>query len=137
MHSEVSKNKSFSSPLKKQKVAIKRPPYFLYILLAVAFAFYFNSLFNEYAFDDYTYVVENSYVQQGFKGVGKLFASDALEGFLVGKGALPNELSGGRYRPLSLVTFAIEKQLFGNSPLLSHSINVILYVLTAIFIFNF
>jgi protein O-mannosyl-transferase len=42
----------------------------------------------------------------------------------------PVELSGGRYRPLSLITFALEHELFGNVPLVAHLGNVLLYGLT-------
>src|SRR5262249_59969728 len=37
---------------------------------------------------------------------------------------------GGRYRPLSIVTFAIEQQIFRGNPHVSHAVNVILYGLT-------
>ena len=102
----------------------------VFLLLTVGFALYFNSLFNQYAFDDSTYILENSYVQQGFHGIGKILTSDALESYIKGKGGTSYELSGGRYRPLSLVSFAIEKSLFNGNPFISHLINVLLYLLT-------
>ena len=42
------------------------------------------------------------------------------------------ELAGGRYRPLSLVTFAIEGALFGDSPAVGHLGNVLLFALCCV-----
>jgi tetratricopeptide (TPR) repeat protein len=44
-------------------------------------------------------------------------------------------LSGGRYRPLSIATFAIEYELFGLKPHISHFINVLLFAFTGILIY--
>ena len=44
-------------------------------------------------------------------------------------------LSGGRYRPLSLVTFAIEHQFWGDSPGISHGINVIINAFNSVLLF--
>jgi len=108
----------------------------VYLLLTASFVLYFNSLFNQYAFDDSTYILENSYVQQGFQGIGKILTSDALESYIKGKGGTSYELSGGRYRPLSLVSFAIEKSLFNGNPFISHLINVLLYLLTVALLYK-
>ncbi|MEA3444845.1 MAG: tetratricopeptide repeat protein, partial [Bacteroidota bacterium] len=46
-----------------------------------------------------------------------------------------NMVAGGRYRPLSLITFAVEYELFGENPHISHFINILLYALTGYLIF--
>lgn len=80
---------------------------------------YFNSIynletkrFNKYALDDDIVMRLNDYVQQGFSGIGTIMTSDSYDSFFKSMGS-SGELSGGRYRPLSIVTFAIEQQLFG------------------------
>jgi hypothetical protein len=45
-------------------------------------------------------------------------------------------LSGGRFRPLSLVTFAIEHQLWGNLAYMSHLINVTIYAITGVLLYT-
>jgi tetratricopeptide (TPR) repeat protein len=47
-----------------------------------------------------------------FSGIKTILTNDAYQGFLDDMGA-KNPLSGGRYRPLSIVSFAIEEELFG------------------------
>jgi hypothetical protein len=88
-----------------------------------AFVFYFNTLFNEYALDDVFVISGNAYTMKGFSGIYDLFTRDTF-GIVTGS---QGELSGGRYRPLSVATFAMEIGLFGENPLVSHLINVLLY----------
>jgi tetratricopeptide (TPR) repeat protein len=71
----------------------------------------FNTLQNEYALDDEMVIGKNMNMHMGFSGIGKIFATDAYQGYL-DVVAAQTPLSGGRYRPLSIVTFAIEEQLF-------------------------
>ncbi len=82
------------------------------ILGALAFVFYFNSFFNEFAHDDGIVIVKNEYVQEGFSGIPKIMTRDAYDSYYRQLNT-SNQLSGGRYRPLSIVTFAIEQQFMG------------------------
>lgn len=75
----------------------------------LAFLFYCNTFKNEYALDDNIVIVKNEYVYQGFSGLKDIFAKDAFDSY-VKRVNSTNELSGGRYRPLSIATFAIEQQ---------------------------
>jgi cytochrome c-type biogenesis protein CcmH/NrfG len=110
------------------------------ILLVIGSILYINTLSNEYALDDGIVIEKNEYVQQGFRGIPKIMSSDAYESFYKQMNA-KQQLSGGRYRPLSVVTFAIEQQLFGSKKpdkpytdlsSLRHFVNVALYVLSVI-----
>lgn len=103
------------------------------IIITIAFIGYGSSLINDYALDDFIVLVKNKYVQSGFAGIGKILSQDTFAGMTEGNIMV---LAGGRYRPLSLVTFAIEHQLFGNSPFLSHFINVLLYAFTGLVLFS-
>jgi len=82
------------------------------IIGLIAFVFYFNSFFNEFALDDDNVIIENEYVQEGFAGLPKIFTTDAYDSYYRHLNTT-NLVSGGRYRPLSIATFAIEQQFFG------------------------
>ena len=99
------------------------------LLVALGLLIYANSLFNEYALDDGIVIEHNAYVQQGWAGIPKILTTDAYDSYTRQMGA-GQQLSGGRYRPLSIVTFAVEHQLFGRDPFVSHAVNVALYLLT-------
>ncbi len=113
------------------------------ILVFIGFVFYANSFWNEYALDDGIVIQKNDHVQDGFRGIPKILSTDAYESFYRQMGA-KQQLSGGRYRPLSVVTFAVEQQIFGSNaevkPLddvafVRHFMNVIYYLLSIVFLF--
>ena len=104
-----------------QEAPIKDPmiPSWLYefkvqaILVAVlAFAMYCNTIKNEYALDDTIVIVKNEYVYEGFAGLKSIMTKDAFDSYYKQFNS-SNQLSGGRYRPLSIATFAIEQQFLG------------------------
>ncbi|MBI3883818.1 MAG: hypothetical protein HY305_06315, partial [Sphingobacteriales bacterium] len=114
-------------------------------LIIIGLVCFANSFYNEYALDDDIIILKNEYVQQGFKGIPKIMSSDALESFYKQFFA-EQELSGGRYRPLSIVTFAIEQQLFGSKAAIKpandvafvrHVGNVIFYILSIVVLLYF
>ena len=82
------------------------------VLLVLGLIFYANSLTNLYALDDGIVIQQNKYVQEGFRGIPGIFTTDVYENFYSQMGA-EEQLAGGRYRPLSVLTFALEQQLFG------------------------
>lgn len=83
-------------------------------LILVGFVFYFNSLQNEYALDDGIIIVKNEYVKKGVGGIKKILTTDAYDSYYRSMKA-KQQLAGGRYRPLSMVTFAIEQSIFGDN----------------------
>lgn len=106
------------------------------ILLLIALGFYINSVPNQYALDDEAVIQSNEYVQKGFSGIGKILTTDAYDSYY----RLNNSnqhLSAGRYRPLSIVVFAIEHQLWGESPQKRHIVNELLYMLCILAVFYF
>jgi tetratricopeptide (TPR) repeat protein len=108
------------------------PLFVLAAFLGLALALYGNTLGHQYALDDAIVITQNSYTQEGVGGLGKIFTSDAFEAFFKGKRDL---VAGGRYRPLSIATFALEYQVFGANPFVSHLVNVVLYGLLGWLIF--
>jgi len=102
------------------------------IIILITFILYGNTLTHDYALDDAIAITQNDFTKAGIKGIGDIFSYDTFMGFF---GKEKYLVSGGRYRPLSLVTFALEIELFGQSPGVSHFINILLYALTGILIF--
>lgn len=111
------------------------------ILCSICFLFYANSLLNKYALDDELTIVSNHYVQKGISGIPKILTNDSYASFYEDWGGDPKkQLSGGRYRPLSEIVFAIEQQFFGDSeimPYIRHFINVAAYMACVLAIFFF
>jgi protein O-mannosyl-transferase len=103
------------------------------ILLVLPLILYVGSLRLGYVLDDMLVLSQNQFVQQGSKGIPDIFAHDSFTGYL---GTQQSLVAGARYRPLSIATFAIEHQIFGVAPGMSHFINVLLYGLTAMLIFR-
>jgi protein O-mannosyl-transferase len=101
----------------------------LLLLLAVSFGVYALSMGYGYLLDDEMTIWKNAYVQKGLSGLGDIFASDSFMGYFQKQQSL---LEGGRYRPLSLATFAAEVSFFGPSkPAVGHFFNILSYGLTA------
>ncbi|MDB5273838.1 MAG: hypothetical protein JWO58_2205 [Chitinophagaceae bacterium] len=85
-----------------------------FIVVLLSLLLYGNTLRNTYAMDDDLIILKNLNVQKGFSGIKKILTTDAFQGYMdMMVTDLP--LLGGRYRPLSIVTFAIEQQLFGET----------------------
>lgn len=98
------------------------------IVFILAFGIYFNSISNGYALDDGIVITENAFTKKGIAGIKDIFSQETFA-------AVTNtetELSGGRYRPLSVASFAVEYQFFGLNPSISHFINVLLYALLCV-----
>lgn len=83
-----------------------------FIVAVLSLAFYAPSLFNEYALDDGIIIHQNDHVLKGVRGIGGIIGRDAYESFYR-RMCATDQLAGGRYRPLSVVTFALEQELLG------------------------
>lgn len=103
-----------------------------WIVFIAAILLYSNTLWNGYAIDDGIVITENKLTQKGFDGIKDILTHDAFYGCL-GDNAT-QLVQGGRYRPLSIVTFAIEHQFWGMKPAISHGINVLLFAFTCIIV---
>jgi tetratricopeptide (TPR) repeat protein len=82
------------------------------ILWLLSILFYWRTLKNEYALDDGIAIQQNEYVLKGFAGIPSIFTHDYYDSFYRRMNANP-QLSGGRYRPLTALTFAAEQQIMG------------------------
>ena len=126
----------------------------LFILILAIVAAYADTLTLHYASDDRMIIFENDYTLKGFKGIPEVMTKDAFTGFF---GETKTLVAGGRYRPLSQITFIIEYELFGKSihdkvgfhqcpkneqlfsdsilPIVQHGGNLILFILLCISIY--
>ncbi len=104
----------------------------LIILFVFGFLLYANTLSHDYTVDDAIVITENDFVKQGFSGIPEILGNDTFLGFFKVK---KNLVAGGRYRPLSLVTFAMEYQFFGENPTVSHFVNILLYAFTGMLLY--
>lgn len=127
--------------LDTSKISFKK---YSWILVFLTFLLYGNSINNEYSLDDNIVVEGNTLVAQGIKAIPEIFVSRYST----------DKKQSYDYRPLVLISFAIEKQFFSKLPEkqtlnekkrkdkltqanISHFINVVLYALTCVLVFKF
>lgn len=103
------------------------------ILCSLAIGLYMYSTSFEYVLDDQIVFTKNDFVKKGFSGIKEILTTESMTGYF---GEQKNLIVGGRYRPLSLVSFAIEYGFFGANSKVSHLINVLLYGLTSLLLFR-
>ncbi len=116
----------------QKQVSIPNHRWAYLVIFLLTLAIYGNTFKNKYALDDAIVITQNEFTKQGFKGIKAIFTNESFTGFF---GKKKNLVAGGRYRPLSIATFAVEYQFFGLNPSISHIINVVLYAFTGFFVF--
>lgn len=106
----------------------QRFAYVQWLLPLFAILLYANTFGHKYTQDDAIVIYDNMYTTEGVAGIPGLLTKDTFHGFFKvdGKDKL---VSGGRYRPLTPILFAIEYQLFGDSPTAGHILNALWYAL--------
>lgn len=102
------------------------------LIMTLPFLIYFQAIDDDYILDDKIVLSKNSFVEKGVSGIPDILTHDSFYGYFKEN---VNVLEGGRYRPLSLITFAIEYEFWGNKPEISHIINLLIYGATGILIF--
>jgi hypothetical protein len=125
------------------------------VLMLLSMLLYISTITFDYALDDKIVIQDNQFVKKGTAGIGDIMSKETFTGYF---GEQKDLVEGARYRPLSLVTFAMEHQLFktnmrnekgqtlsdsvtkkllyvGN-PHISHFINVLLYAFCAFLLFR-
>jgi len=105
----------------------------VFLLIIVVFVFYANTISHDYALDDKMVIQNNEFTQEGISGIGKILTTDMMTGMFGDKSQI---VQGGRYRPLSMITFAIEQSVFGGNPHISHFINILLYAFLVLLIYR-
>lgn len=95
------------------------------ILFVLAILLYAQTFNHDFAYDDIAAVQGNRFVHKGFSGIGEILSTQYFEGYY------PTTTARG-YRPVSLITYAIEYQFFGLNPRIYHADNILLYALTSV-----
>lgn len=107
------------------------------IISLLSFAIYGISIPYGYVLDDQIVISNNEYTKEGIKGIGKILSTESFTGYF---GKQKDLVAGARYRPLSIVTFAIEQSLFKNNvealPHIQHGVNILFYALLGLLIFR-
>ena len=96
------------------------------LITICAFLLYGNTLYHGYVLDDDVVYLQNRYVQDGFSGVDDIITNGFLTGF--------NNSNDQSYRPVPLISFAIEHAIFGNNPFVGHFVNLILYAICGVIV---
>lgn len=125
-----------TSHSKAKAVSTIGPSWLKWAIFLFGFLLYANTITHDFTQDDAIVITENQYTQQGIQGIPGLLSKDTFFGFFKEAGKA-NLVSGGRYRPLTPVMFALEYQLAGNAPWLGHLVNALLYGLTGFILFQF
>lgn len=126
--------KALKKPTIKQRPEVRFEYKWFFIIVTVIITGFGLSVFNNYCLDDFIVIGKNKYTQQGIAGLAGIFAYDTFAGMTEGNLMV---LEGGRYRPLSVASFALEHQLYGDSPFMAHMINVALYAMLCFLLFRF
>jgi len=101
----------------------RRPGLSLFLVLLAALLPYLNSLDNGFVLDDQERIVSNPYVQ-GSAAFGALFTADCWEA--------QNQGRSNHYRPVAVVSFALNHRLGGLEPFACHLTNLLLHILVCI-----
>jgi len=103
-------------------ISINKKSAFLFLITC---AVYFNTLWNGYSFDDN--FIENFQVKSsGLTAVKEIFTSHYWQ----------EKQNTFGYRPLARFTYYVESQFFSKNPAISHLINILLYAITVLLLFN-
>jgi protein O-mannosyl-transferase len=100
-----------------------------YILIAaLSFLVYVNTINYGFVLDDVAVIESNKFVKEGVKGIPDILTTFYWKGFW--------DSNAGLYRPVSLISFALEYQLSPENPFIHHLFNVLYYVVTCCLLFE-
>jgi len=103
-------------------------PFQRLILICAGFLLYGNTLFNGYAIDDAFVTRASNISTRGIRAIPEILTTN------YGTDETDRQFD---YRPLVKVSFAIEHQLFGVDPGVSHFFNMLLYIVCVLLVFRF
>ncbi|NOT35936.1 MAG: tetratricopeptide repeat protein [Saprospiraceae bacterium] len=106
------------------------------ILVLIALILYSNTLQHDFVLDDNIVLKKNEFVKKGFSGVSDILGNDSFKGFFLNDKSGVS-VTGGRYRPFSLVLFASVYPIFGLDPFYYHLLNILMYALLGWLIYRF
>ncbi|MGE0566770.1 MAG: hypothetical protein AB7O73_02385, partial [Bacteroidia bacterium] len=87
----------------------KKKSHSILLLMLIAISFYITTIYNETVFDDGINIHQNGYVLKGVRGIPEILTNDTYQDFYSRMNA-GDQLQGGRYRPLTTISFALEQE---------------------------
>lgn len=102
---------------------------YLYIFfIALCFLIYGNTINHDFALDDKIVISENKNVQRGFAAIPSIFTHTTDFGYVDSK-------EGTAYRPIPLMSYAIEIGIFELKPAVHHFFNILFYTILSLLIY--
>ena len=98
---------------------------YMLFLSILSFCVYANTLPNGYAYDDEAAITTNVIVKKGISAIPELLSTPYHRGTYIEYSN--KQATDNLYRPLSLIMFAVEYQIAGNTPAVGHFVNIVLY----------
>jgi len=100
------------------------------LFFTMSWAMYHACIPYGYVLDDKIVITDNEYTKKGFAGIWDILTTESFQGYF---GEKKEFVQGNRYRPLSIVTFAMEYGAQGQlNPKVSHIINILLYAYSGV-----
>ncbi len=96
------------------------------IIFIVSVLVFINTINHDFVLDDNIVLKKNEFVKKGFAGIWDILSNDTFKGFFLNDQSGVS-VTGGRYRPLTLVWFAALYPMFGLNPMFYHLINILLF----------
>lgn len=97
-----------------------------YLLIILSFVLYGNTIKNDYCLDDEFVITANPYVQKGTSGIYDIITKPYAK---IGQIVLD-------YRPVVLISYAIELGILKATPQFSHLVNILLYAACLIVLYK-
>jgi len=98
------------------------------LLTGVVFLVYGNALFNQFTWDDDYLIVSNPYIKD-MKFIPNLFAGDLIES------TTARDFESGYYRPLSMLWFLVDYQIWKLNPFGFHLTNILIHLVNSVLVF--
>lgn len=128
------KRKAQTKPSDKPNSWLSNRRLHLIGIFGLAILVYANTFSHDFAQDDAIVITDNMFTTDGISGIPGILNNDTFFGFFKDE-SKKNLVSGGRYRPLTLVLFALEYELFGQNAPVGHILNVLWYGLSGIMVY--
>jgi protein O-mannosyl-transferase len=105
----------------------------LLLLAALAVIPYLSSLNYGYVLDDQIVITGNKFTQKGLGGIADILRTESMTGYF---GEQKDLVAGARYRPLSIVIFAVEHSIMPGKPFIGHLGNILFYAMTCLLLYR-
>ncbi len=103
------------------------------LFFLLSFVIYYQCIPFNYVLDDQIVIADNEYTKKGVAGLWDIFSTESFEGYF---GKQRDLVQGGRYRPLSIMMFAVEHEISPLNYRLNHIVNIFFYSICCLLIYR-